>query len=81
MTAPAGHAPRPMWSPEETREQVDQALGACCREGCTRCQHRDRQVDAVMAVIRELMTAAAASELALRERHVRELVALREAGQ
>jgi hypothetical protein len=66
--------------PAGTREQVDRALGAS-RDGCARCQHCDRQVDAVMAVIRELMTAAAASELALREQHVRELVALREAGQ
>jgi hypothetical protein len=63
--------------PAAVREQVDRALGSS-RLDCARCQHCDRQVDAVMSVIRELMTAAAASELALREQHVRELVALRE---
>lgn len=67
-----------MQSPDEVREQIDAALGVCCRDGCARCQHREQQVDAVMAVVRELMTAVAAGELELREQHVRELVALRE---
>ena len=58
-----------LMDPAQTRELVARALARTAGDG---------QVDAVMSVIRELMTAAAASELALREEHVRELVALKE---